>query len=189
MEDSTINGNIREFEKMCDLIISDRLRVTWGGKARIESKMSPDIIKKAHKAGCRGFVFGIESASQRVLDHMRKNVKISDVEAVIINSHRAGISVGCFFIVGYVNETEEDFEETLQFIKRNHQYIDTIYQGSGLHILKGSRLYEKAGEYGIILPESSSDGEWCTTDGSNSAIIRADRLKRFNSLVNELYQQ
>ena len=130
MEDSTINGNIREFEKMCDLIISDKLRVTWGGKARIESKMSRDLIRKAYQAGCRGFVFGIESASQRVLDHMRKNVKISDVEKVIINCHEAGIAVGCFFIVGYVNETEEDFEETLQFIRRNHQYIDTDTRGA-----------------------------------------------------------
>ena len=151
--------------------------------------MSPDIIKKAYKAGCRGFVFGIESASQKVLDHMKKNVKISDVETVIINSHNTGISVGCFFIVGYVNETEEDFKETLQFVRRNHQYIDTVYQGSGLHILKGSRLYNKADEYGIILPESSPDGEWCTTDGSNSATIRADRLQRFNDLMKELYHQ
>jgi len=189
MEDSTINGNIREFEKMCDLIISDRLSVTWGGKARIESKMNPDLIKKAYKAGCRGFVFGIESASQRVLDHMRKNVKISDVETVIINSNRAGIEVGCFFIIGYVNETEEDFEETLKFVRRNHLYIHTIYQGSGLHILKGSRLYKKADEYGIILPESSPDGEWCTADGSNSGTIRTNRLKRFNNLVNELYHR
>ena len=189
MEDSTINGKIDEFEKMCDLIISKKLNVTWGGKARIDLRMGNDLIKKAYKAGCRGFIFGIESASQKVLDHMKKNVKIPDVETVIASSSAAGINVGCFFIIGYVNETEADFEETLKFVAGNRRYINTVYPGNGLYILRGSRLYEQAEEYGIVLPEFSLDGEWCTSNGNNSGAIRADRLKRFNNLVNELYHR
>jgi radical SAM superfamily enzyme YgiQ (UPF0313 family) len=189
MEDSTINGKMDQFEKMCDLVILKKLEVTWGGKARIDLRMSPDLLRKACRAGCRGFIFGIESASQRVLDHMKKNVHISDVETVILNSYQAGIQVGCFFIIGYVNETETDFQETLEFIRKNHKYIHTIYQGNGLYILSGSRLHDRAEEYGIILPEFSPDGEWCTKDGMNTKHIRTDRLKLFNNLVNELYHQ
>jgi anaerobic magnesium-protoporphyrin IX monomethyl ester cyclase len=183
MEDSTINGDTHEFEKMCDLIISKELKVTWGGKARIHPKMNRNYLEKVYMAGCRGFIFGIESGSQKVIDHMNKNIKISDVETVIRNAREVGIRVGCFFIVGYVNESEEDFEETLTFIMRNHKYIDTIYPGSGLYILKGSLLYKEAKQYGIVFPEGSPNSEWSTEDKSNTSKVRSDRLVRFNNLM------
>jgi anaerobic magnesium-protoporphyrin IX monomethyl ester cyclase len=187
MEDSTINGNMDEFDKMCELILFKKLPITWGGKARINPRMDPALIKKAYKAGCREIIFGIESGSQKVLDHMRKNIKISDVETVIINSFEAGIKIGCFFILGYVNETDADFEMTLNFIRRNHKYIHTVYPGNGLVILRGSHLYNHSGKYGIVLPEISPDGEWRTLDGSNNNKIRADRVERFNNLITQYW--
>jgi len=151
--------------------------------------MDKKLLSKAYKAGCRGLIFGLESASQNVLNHMKKNIIISTVEDVIINCYDVVIDVGCFFIIGYVNETEKDFENTLQFVKKNYKYIKTIYSSSGLHILKGSELYEEAEKYQIILPEFSPDGEWCTADRSNTSKIRNERLKRFNDLISELYSK
>ncbi len=189
MEDSTINGNIFEFEKMCDILISKKLGVTWGGKARIDSRMNKYFLKKMYDAGCRGLIFGVESASQSVLNHMNKNVKVEDIERIIFDSYNAGIKIGCFFIVGYINEKEEDFMDTLKFIKRNYKYIDTIYPGTGLHILKGSKLYKNAEDFGITLPHLSENGQWYTKDLSNTANIRNERLKRFNELISELYSK
>lgn len=97
MEDSTINGNITEFEKMCDILISKKLGVTWGGKARIDYRMDKFFLQKMYNAGCRGLIFGVESASQNVLNHMNKNVKIEDIERIIINSYNVCISRLLFY--------------------------------------------------------------------------------------------
>ena len=80
--------------------------------------MDKKLLSKAYKAGCRGLIFGLESASQNVLNHIKKNVIISTVEDVIINCYDVVIYVCCFFIIGYVNETEKDFENILQFVKK-----------------------------------------------------------------------
>ncbi|MBM4329737.1 MAG: tetratricopeptide repeat protein [Deltaproteobacteria bacterium] len=189
IEDSLINGNISEFEKMCDLIIKKGMKVTWGGKARIHPKIDASFAQKLYRAGGRGLIFGIESASQKVLDHMGKGIQVADIEKVIKNCHKAGIQVSCFFITGYVNESEVDFQETIDFVKRNHLYMHHVFPGSGLSIMKNSLLHDHPQKYGIILPESSPDGRWRSADGTNTAAIREDRKKRFNTLISELYSK
>jgi predicted O-methyltransferase YrrM len=186
LTDSLINGNFREFEAICDLIIERGLKVAWGGKARIDPRMTKAFMAKAYRAGLRYLMYGIESGSQAVLDHMLKHIKVPVVEEVIRDTKEAGVQVGGFFIVGYVNETEEDFQATLDFLRRNRDNIDIVFPGNGLAIQKGSLLHEKARDYGIVLPE---DGQWRTDDGSNTSSIRADRVARFRALVSELYQR
>jgi anaerobic magnesium-protoporphyrin IX monomethyl ester cyclase len=183
MVDSLINGNLTEFERMCDLLIEKNLDVTWAGKARVHSRMDITFLKKAYAAGCRMMLFGIESASQRVLDHMGKNVKVEDIGNVILNCYEAGIKVGAFFVIGYVSEMDEDFQMTIDFVKRYHKYIDTIFPGSSLYILKGSPLHEDPEKYGLILSEDSPDGRWRSVDGRNTEGVRMERLTIFNRLI------
>ncbi len=187
--DSLINGNLNEFARMCDLILERGLSVTWGGKARIHPRMDRSFLEKTHAAGCRLMIFGIESASQKVLNDMDKNVAVSDIRRVIVDCHEVGIKVGAFFVLGYVTETEEDFQQTLDFVKEYHPYMDTIFPGNGLVILKGSPLYEQPEKYGLLLPEETPDGKWRSLDGRNTEPVRRERVARFNRLVTELENQ
>jgi radical SAM superfamily enzyme YgiQ (UPF0313 family) len=186
IEDSLINGNLKVFEEMCDLLIKRQVPISWGGKARIHHRMDLDFLKKAKAAGCGGMTFGLESGSQAVVDHMRKRLNLDVAEQVIRDCHRAGLSIGCFFIAGYVTETEADFQSTLDFIERNHPYITWFHTGGGLVITRGSELERRGPELGIIMPEDSPDGHWRSVDGSNTIEVRRRRLETLNSKIQEV---
>jgi hypothetical protein len=85
------------------------LNITWTGELRFERDLSRDIIERLSKAGCRKIVFGLESYSQRVLDHMRKGVQKEDVDRIIEDCIDVGIAI----------QTDTEALETLDFILGN----------------------------------------------------------------------
>lgn len=171
--DSLINGNVRELEKLCDLIIESGLEVYWGGKASVHALMSRKLIDKMCAAGCRNLDYGIESGSQKVLNDMHKRFKVSTAEEVIRNTALAGIQVGTFFLIGFPTESEEDFQKSLTFMRKNYAYIDHVTPGHACGIQKGTDLYNHPETYGIRV---EPDG-WYSEH--TSPVIRQERLGRF----------
>lgn len=172
--DSLINGNMKELERLCDLIIKDNtLRIYWGGKAAIRPEMTRGILQKLYKAGNRSIVYGIESGSDKVLQDMGKRFDIELTTKVIKETHESGIAVGTFWIIGFPTEKEEDFEETIRFIRTNKAYIDIVTPGYGCGILKGSELFINYRKYGIEFKENGWYSSYTTPE------IRDTRLKRF----------
>ena len=54
-------------------------------------------------------MFGIESGSQKVLDRLKKEQTLEEVETAVTNAKQAGIEiVHGFFVVGSPDETVED---------------------------------------------------------------------------------
>ena len=49
MVDSLINGSLREFERICYLIIAQGINVQWGGMARINPWMHREFLAKAYR--------------------------------------------------------------------------------------------------------------------------------------------
>jgi len=178
--DPLLNGNIKELSRFCDFINDEVDKgiihpIKWTGQAIIRPEMTRRLLRKMRKAGCWGLSYGIESGSQNVLDKMRKHFKISDAESVIRYTHRAGIKVSLNFMFGFPYETEEFFQETLDFIKRNRQYIDFVLPSESFcYIDKGTYLYEHAEEFGVLPNPHTSF--WESIDGKNNY---TERLKRF----------
>ena len=174
MVDSLINGNIRELEILCDLIIKSKdLEVFWGGKATIRPEMSGALLRKMYDAGNRSIVYGIESGSDKVLKDMRKAFTVELAKRVIRETCEAGIAVGIFWIIGFPTENENDFQESIKFLNDIKDYVDTVTPGYGCGILKGSELFADYKKYGITFKE---DG-WYSL--STNPSIREERLKRF----------
>ncbi|MBD3263962.1 MAG: radical SAM protein, partial [Candidatus Omnitrophica bacterium] len=180
--DSIFNGSVSRVEKICDLIIEKRLDIVWSAKATLRKEMTYELLCKMKKSGCCALAYGVESGSPRVLRDMRKNLNLAEAEEVIKNTSRAGIQANCFFMIGYPTETEEDFELTLDFIRRNAPYIYRFDQVTGCHIEEDSYLGLNLEKYGIVFePEG-----WCNAKSTPS--IRRDRLQRFRDLARQLHK-
>jgi anaerobic magnesium-protoporphyrin IX monomethyl ester cyclase len=79
--------------------------------------LNEDVVRKLADIGCYRLWLGSESGSQRVLDAMRRDVKVEDVQAKAKLLRRYGIQVGMFIMLGYESETLPDIEATTAHLK------------------------------------------------------------------------
>ena len=110
------------------------------------------------------FHLSMQSGSNRILKLMNRHYTTSEfIEKVnLIRKYFPDCAIGTDLIVGFAKETEEDFLETLETIKK--------VRFSSMHIFEYS---EKKGTKGVLLGKS------------DEAEIK-DRLIRVNALANEL---
>jgi len=153
--DSLINGNIGELEKFCDLIIESGIEVHWTGKASIRKQMTRELLAKMAKAGCYNINYGIESGSPKVVKDMKKGFTHDIAERVIKDTKEVGIESAIFWMVGFPTETKEDFQLSLDFLKKNKNNIFTITLGSGCQITPGTELHDHPQQFNIISLENS----------------------------------
>lgn len=187
--DSLVNGDVRRLARLSDLLIDfrterlarRRLDFGWSGMAILHPTMSPALLKKLRWGGCVALKYGFESASQRVVDRMQKDFRVTDAEKIIRDTRAAGIAPLIFVLVGYPGETEQDFLMTLDFIERNADVLGGVMISTS-EIQKGSHLDRHAGEYGVRLPLSDRVA-WTSTDGLNTPEVRADRVRRAAAVV------
>lgn len=92
----------------------------WIANARFEQTLAdPKIVHDLVRSGCRMLRFGLESASQRMVDAMNKGFDVNLAQTVLEETSRHGINSHLYVMYGYVDETKEDRERTRDFMCRN----------------------------------------------------------------------
>ncbi len=180
--DSLLNGVPRELDIFCDAVIQHKLMFAWGGQALPRKEMTLSLLKKMKEAGCWYITYGIESGSQKVLDRMKKSVNIEDVEKVVRYTHEAGIKTYANFMFGFPGERDDNFQETLDFLKRNRDFLDGVSPSQSFCVIdKNTYLYQHSLEFDI-LPEPHHL-YWQTKDGYNNYAKRFKRYEQFCNLA------
>jgi radical SAM superfamily enzyme YgiQ (UPF0313 family) len=184
IDDTALNLNLKMISRLCDLIIADGFRIDWGGAAIIHPDMDFALLKKMAKAGCKSLAYGLESGAQDVIDSMRKGFKIEDAERLICDTYHAGIEVDLNIIIGFPNETEYEFQQTMEFIRRNRAYISFISFPSECWIGNQTFLHLHPEEFNV---EPGKWGNlWQTKNGRNTHQVRQQRIEVFNNFVSSL---
>jgi len=171
--DSLINGKLNELEKFCDLTIDSGLKFTWGGQAHFRKELSWEFLEKMSRAGCREFLWGFESGSQRIIDLMNKNYDIQVAERILKDCWELRMSSAMPVMIGYPGETPEDIVDTMLFIFRNYRYCNFLPPGI-MVILPNSPISKNPDRYGI---REALYYDWRTMDDRNNPNIRT--LRRF----------
>jgi len=180
LNDSLINGNMKEFEKFCDLMISENLGINWGGHILVCKEMTRDFIGKMKLAGAQRLNFGIESGSDAVLKLMHKSFNRNLALRVLEDVKESGISFSVNLVVGHPGENEDEFNKTYIFVKQIKDLTDCIHINP-CYVLKGSDLHINYDRWGIMLPENYVT-DWYLSDGSNNLQIRMDRVNALKNL-------
>jgi radical SAM superfamily enzyme YgiQ (UPF0313 family) len=158
--DSLINADAGNLDVLCDLMIADNPGVNWIGNARLTSEMTPDLLRKMRRAGCVYLSYGLESASPRVLERMKKAVDLAAADRVLQDTASSGIHAHVFVIVGFPGETEGDLQMTLDFLSRNRECIGSI-SVSKFALLEGSVMILRPSKYGVSM--ESIEGKYWNT--------------------------
>ncbi len=101
-------------------------------------RLNEDVIARLAEMGCTRLWLGSESGSQRVLDAMRRGVKVEQVRAMTQALKRRGIQTGMFIMLGYEGEEMEDLSLTLDHIK---QAAPDVFLTTVAYPIKGTEYY------------------------------------------------
>jgi anaerobic magnesium-protoporphyrin IX monomethyl ester cyclase len=80
------------------------------------------------KAGFRFILYGLESANQKTLDKINKNLKMEQIEISLRRAKKAGLEPHITVMMGYPWETKDEAENTLKLAQKlfDKGYVDTL---------------------------------------------------------------
>lgn len=180
MADNISNGNIRELESFCDLMIEANLGLKWNlENAVIRKEMRTPLYRKLKRAGCTLLGYGMETPSLSLLQKVGKILaKDVDVAKVLKEGKKAGLYISVNVMFGLPGETDEDFDYLLRWLKKNKKAFDMINPSIIFcEFYPGSLVNEQPEKYGIDLSKGSIF--WETYDKTNTYPIRMERFERF----------
>lgn len=184
--DHTVNADMVALSNFVDLILElktkkgswrkNYARFSWRGAAVTREEMDKEFLKKLKLSGCIELEFGIESAASNVRRLMKKYpLDINVAEKVIRDTAEAGIGVRANFMFGFPGETEDDFQETLNFLKRNKDVFVQVHPSETFcHIDPNTYLINHLDEFDVSKPVTHSL-YWESVDGKN---VYPERLRR-----------
>ncbi|MFC1514613.1 B12-binding domain-containing radical SAM protein [Candidatus Omnitrophota bacterium] len=142
-QDSLINADPAWLNDLCGEILKRGLTITWEAQLMIREGMSDALLRLMKQAGCQNLFIGLESGSDKTLRAMRKGFNASQAARFLARLKKAGLRPEISIIAGYPGESEDDFAETLGFIKDNKLAIAAIAQVSSFTLYKNSTLAER----------------------------------------------
>ncbi|MFA5139168.1 MAG: radical SAM protein [Elusimicrobiota bacterium] len=150
--------------RLCDRMIEAGLGLQWADCANFW-EFDEALLRKMRAAGAVKLVFGMETASRRLLKYIRKAVTRERIESRLRLSHALGIWNHIELIAGLPTETDSDIEETTAFIRDNARHIDT-FALNPFYLYKTAPLYREARAFGIRpQPEAIAVRDYFSVDG------------------------
>jgi len=115
--DDNFFTNPKRSEKLCDLIIENKIKKTFAVQSRIDMAKYPKILDKAEKAGFRVFLIGIESPHDWILKLLAKGITQQQIRDAFAVLTQYNFFLHGYFIYGNIGETEEEMLYIAKFAK------------------------------------------------------------------------
>lgn len=132
-------------------ILKRGLIVSWWANIRFEKSFTPDLCKLLRASGCIAISGGLEVASDRLLEKMKKGVTVAQVAKVGKAFTDAGIMVHAYLMYGFPTQTAQETIDSLEMVRQMfsagvmqsgfwHLFAMTAHSPVGLH----------PAEYGVV---------------------------------------
>jgi radical SAM superfamily enzyme YgiQ (UPF0313 family) len=103
---------------LCEQMIKQKINIKWSCFGIRLDLLDKEILSLMEKSGCYLLTVGIESGSQRILDHMKKKLTLDLIkEKITLIKTTTHIKIIGNFILGYPLEKEEDIYKTIRIAK------------------------------------------------------------------------
>ena len=168
-EDDTLTIDKERCREFAEEILKRKLKFVWSANSRADIDL--DTMRLLKKAGARLFCVGIESGDQKILDSMKKNLKVDTIRQFFKDAKKAGIMVHGCFLVGNPGETKESLRVTLKFAKElepdTAQFFPImVYPGTEVYAWAVKNNYLKTGNF----------KDWLTDEGLHNCVLSRPEL-------------
>ena len=128
------------------------LAISWWGNIRFEKSFTPELCLQLADSGCIAVSGGLEVASDRLLELMKKGVSVDQVARVTRAFTDAGVLVHAYLMYGFPTQTVQDTVDALEYVRQLfaenciqsgffHRFACTVHSPVGMN----------PSEYGIKL--------------------------------------
>lgn len=159
-------------EEICRGILREGIDIHWevqGIRVNNALRMDDGMLRLVERSGCVRLIFGVESASEKILKMVKRNIPLDQVRAVNRRLRETSIIAHFNFMCGFPEETREDLKQTVDFVfsllKENPKA-----RIAGIHIFTpypGTELYDYVVRKGYFAPPETLEGwadfGWMTT--------------------------
>ncbi|HEX9638141.1 MAG TPA: radical SAM protein [Acidobacteriota bacterium] len=102
--DDTITINKKRMLALCDLLTTRGPKINFKISARVDT-VNPELLAALKRAGCYRIHYGVESATQRLLDYMEKGSNLNKIRRAFQWTREAGIGSFAYMMIGIPSET------------------------------------------------------------------------------------
>ena len=118
--------------------------ISWWGNIRFEKTFTPDLCDLLAQSGCIAVSGGLEVASDRLLNLMKKGVSVDQVARVTRAFSDAGVLVHAYLMYGFPTQTVQDTVDALELVRQLfangciqsgffHRFTCTVHSPVGLN--------------------------------------------------------
>jgi radical SAM superfamily enzyme YgiQ (UPF0313 family) len=166
-DDDTFNIGKRRLLQLGEEISKRNMGLQWAAMSRADT-CDRETLRELKKSGLHAVKYGVESASQELVDNSDKSLDLGKVEAMVRYTQELGIKIHLTFSFGLPGETHETAMKTIKW----SQFLnpDTI-QYSIMTPFPGSKFYKELEAKGHLTSK-----DWGKFDGNSMAVVRTDAL-------------
>jgi len=112
--------------------------IPWKCTSRVDT-VDKEMLEKMYESGCYHMQFGVESGNQRILNLMKKGIKVEQVKKVFKWCDEIGIETVAHFILGYPGEDRESIKKSVDLLHELHPDFVSLNM---LTPVPGSEIFE-----------------------------------------------
>ena len=108
----------KALKALAEELLRRKVMISWWGNIRFEKTFTPDLAELLAKSGCIAMSGGLEVASDRLLNLMKKGVTVEQVARVTKGFSDAGILVHAYLMYGFPTQTVQETVDALEYVRQ-----------------------------------------------------------------------
>ena len=173
-------GWVQEFR---DVVRSKELKFKYKIQSRVDLLLQKDTISALAESGADTVWIGAESGSQKILDAMDKGTTVEQIYRATKLLKEKGIKPAFFLQFGYLGETKEDIEKTINMV------LELMPEEIGISVsypLPGTKFYD------FVKEQLKDKANW--TDSDELALMYKGTFspsyyKKLHRYVHKVYRK
>jgi len=134
----------KALKALAEELIRRKVMISWWGNIRFEKTFTPELAELLAKSGCIAMSGGLEVASDRLLNLMKKGVSVEQVAQVTKAFSDVGILVHAYLMYGFPTQTVQETIDSLEYVRQLfengciqsgffHRFTCTVHSPVGLN--------------------------------------------------------
>tara|TARA_B100000029_G_scaffold508993_1_gene597209 strand:- start:1632 stop:3167 length:1536 start_codon:yes stop_codon:yes gene_type:complete len=115
-DDDTFGVSKKNIKSINDLLHQELPKMTYTCETVVQLAKDENVVKDMKRGGCTATFVGIESGNNEILKKIKKTQTTKECVQAMKNLRKHGIESHAFIMVGFPDETEETFKQTMDFI-------------------------------------------------------------------------